>query len=57
MVRISGDEEALETKEQAREAEGLIPPGEGLVGRIMAPQDGHGICGYRTWQKELGRCN
>lgn len=26
----------------------MVPLSEGVVGRVMAPQDGHGICGYVT---------
>lgn len=40
---------ALESKkEQAGEQEGSVPPSEDVVGRIMAPQEGHGTCGYVT---------
>lgn len=40
---------ALESKkEQAGEQEGSVPPSEGMLGRIMAPQEGHGICSYVT---------
>lgn len=40
-------EGALERRKwQAGEGQGLVPPGEDMVGRIVALQDAHGICGY-----------
>ena len=49
MVRVSVEKGALESKkEQAVEGKGLVLPSKGVVGRIMVPQDGHGICGSVT---------
>lgn len=38
----------MSKKEQVGQGEGLVPLTEGVVGRVMAPQDGHGLCGYVT---------